>query len=379
MACGQSGESATTEFMSTNPLKTLAALGQSVWLDYIQREMLSNGQLRRLIEEYAVTGVTSNPAIFNKAIAGSGDYDGDIHAMATQGQNVKEIYDTLSIDDVQRAAGELHSVFVSSDGHDGYVSLEVDPHLAHDTQATVADARRLWTRVDRPNLLIKVPATEAGLPAIQRLISEGINVNVTLLFGLSRYRQVTEAYLSGIEARASRDLPLKPLASVASFFVSRIDSLLDPRLEASVAGPGAGVAQAAKLCGKVAIANAKLAFQLYKEIFAGQRYQSLAEQGARSQRLLWASTSTKNPAYSDVKYVEALIGPDTVNTLPLETLGAYRDHGDPRMRLEDDIAAARLLLDQLPELGIDIDQAARQLEDQGVGSFVRLSMSCSRR
>jgi len=355
--------------MRNNPLKALAALGQSVWLDYIQRKIISSGELRQLIEEDGLTGITSNPSIFQKAIAGSDDYDQDIRAMTLEGQGVKEIYDALSVKDVQSAAEELHSVYVTTDGHDGYVSLEVNPHAAHDTEATVTEAHRLWAAVNRPNLLVKVPATKEGLPAIQRLISEGINVNVTLLFGLSRYREVVEAYLAGIEARTARGLPVKRVASVASFFVSRIDTLLDPQLESRSAKDSDQEALARSLRGKVGIASAKLAYQIYKEIFASQRFERLAERGARHQRLLWASTSTKNPAYSDVKYVEELIGANTVNTLPMETLHAYRDHGDPRIRLEADIEEARSMLERLHEFGIDIDQTALQLEDQGVDKF----------
>ena len=369
MECGQSGENAAARTVSSNPLKALTALGQSVWLDYIQRELISSGELRHLIEEDGLTGITSNPSIFQKAIAGSDDYDQDIRAMALEGQSVKEIYDALSVKDVQSAAEELHSVYVSTDGHDGYISLEVNPHAAHDTEATVAEAHRLWTAVNRPNVLIKVPATTEGLPAIQRLISEGINVNVTLLFGLSRYRQVVEAYLAGIAARAARGLPVKPVASVASFFVSRIDALLDPELEIRTAKDSDKEALARSLRGKVAIASAKLAYQIYHEIFGGQRFKRLADRGARHQRLLWASTSTKNPAYSDVKYIEGLIGPNTVNTLPMETLRAYRGHGEPRILLEDEIEEARSVLERLHKLGININQTAQQLEDQGVDKF----------
>jgi transaldolase len=355
--------------MRRNPLKALVALGQSVWLDYIQRGIISSGELRRLIEEDGLTGITSNPSIFQKAIAGSDDYDQDIRAMALEGQSIKEIYDALSVKDVQSAAEELHSVYVTTDGHDGYVSLEVNPHAAHDTEATVTEAHRLWAVVNRPNLLIKIPATKEGLPAIQRLISEGINVNVTLLFGLSRYREVVEAYLAGIEARTARGSPVKHVASVASFFVSRIDALLDPQLEGHGTKDRDKEALARSLRGKVAIASAKSAYQICKKIFASQRFMKLAERGARHQRLLWASTSTKNPAYSDVKYVEELIGANPVNTLPMETLHAYRDHGNPRIRLEADIEEARFVLERLHELGVDIDQAALQLENQGVDKF----------
>ena len=355
--------------MSSNPLKQLAALGQSIWLDYIRRDLISSGGLRRLIEEDGLRGMTSNPSIFEKAIADSHDYDEDIRAMALDGKGVEAIYETLSQRDVQSAADEFRPLYEKTGGADGFVSLEVNPHLAHDTRGTVEEGRRLWAALNRPNVLIKVPATADGLPAIQQLIGEGISVNVTLLFGLPRYRQVVEAYLAGIETRAAQAKPVKHIASVASFFVSRIDALVDPLLEKLVTrgGKEADLARAAR--GQTAIASAKMAYQIYREIFGGERFRKLAAQGARAQRLLWASTSTKNPDYSDVKYVEALIGLDTVDTAPLETLDAYRDHGEPKARLEQDVEEARRLLARLPELGIGIDDVTRQLEDEGVDKF----------
>jgi len=355
--------------MNANPLKTLGTFGQSIWLDYIRRDLITSGQLRCLIEEDGLRGMTSNPSIFEKAIVDSHEYDEDIRAMAGEGKDVKSIYETLSQRDVQSAADEFRSVYDKTDGHDGYVSLEVNPHLAHDTKGTVEEAHRLWKMLARPNVFIKVPATTEGLSAIQELISEGINVNVTLLFGLPRYRQVADAYLAGIAARAARGKPVKHVASVASFFVSRIDGLGDPLLKKVIAQGGEKADLAKTVRGRVAIASAKMAYQLYKEIFGSGRFKSLADQGARVQRLLWASTSTKNPDDSDVKYVEALIGPDTVNTAPLDTLDAYRDHGDPKPRLEQDVAEARSVLERLPELGIDIDQVTQQLEDDGVVKF----------
>ena len=355
--------------MSSNPLKQLAELGQSIWLDYIRRDLISSGGLRRLIEEDGLRGMTSNPSIFEKAIADSHDYDEDIRAMALDGKGVEAIYETLSQRDVQSAADEFRPLYEKTGGADGFVSLEVNPHLAHDTRGTVEEGRRLWAALNRPNVLIKVPATADGLPAIQQLIGEGISVNVTLLFGLPRYRQVVEAYLAGIETRAAQGKPVKQIASVASFFVSRIDALVDPLLEKLVTrgGKEADLARAAR--GQTAIASAKMAYQIYREIFGGDRFRKLAAQGARAQRLLWASTSTKNPDYSDVKYVEALIGLDTVDTAPLETLDAYRDHGEPKARLEQDVEEARRLLARLPELGIGIDDVTRQLEDEGVDKF----------
>jgi len=344
-------------------------LGQSVWLDYIRRDLIASGELRGLIEEDGLQGMTSNPSIFEKAIANSHDYDEDVRAMALKGKGAEAIYETLSQGDVQSAADEFRTLYDRKDGKDGYVSLEVNPHLAHDTQVTIQEARRLWGLLNRPNVFIKVPATADGLPAIQQLISEGINVNVTLLFGLPRYREVVEAYIAGIEARTAQGKPVAHSASVASFFVSRIDALVDPLLENIIAQGGKEADLAKKVRGQVAIASAKVAYQIYKESFGSDRFRKLAAQSARVQRLLWASTGTKNPDYSDVKYVEALIGPDTVNTVPLETLDAYRDHGKPKARLEQGVKEARWVLERLPELGINIDNVTRQLEDEGVEKF----------
>lgn len=355
--------------MNANPLKTLGTFGQSIWLDYIRRDLIVSGQLRRLIEEDGLQGMTSNPTIFEKAIVGSQEYDEDIRAMALEGKGVNAIYEALSQGDVQRAADEFRPVYDKTAGHDGYVSLEVNPHLAHDTNGTVEEAHRLWKTLARPNVFIKVPATAEGLPVIQALISEGINVNVTLLFGLPRYRQVADAYLTGLAARAAHGNPLNHVASVASFFVSRIDSLIDPLLDNIIVQGGKKADLAKQVLGQVAIANAKMAYQIYKEIFCSDRFKELAAQGARAQRLLWASTSTKNPGESDVKYVEALIGPDTVNTTPLETLDAYRDHGHPKARLEHDVEEARNVLERLPDLGISLDHVTQQLEDDGVEKF----------
>jgi transaldolase len=313
--------------------------------------------------------MTSNPSIFEKAIADSHDYDEDIRSIASSGKGAETIYETLSQRDVRSAADEFRPLYERTDGKDGYVSLEVNPHLAHDTKGTIEEGRRLWAALDRPNVFIKVPGTADGLPAIQQLIGEGISVNVTLLFGLPRYRQVAEAYLAGLEARAAQGQPLKHIASVASFFVSRIDALVDPLLEKLMAQGCKESDLAREAHGQVAIASAKMAYQIYKEIFAGDRFRELAAKGGRTQRLLWASTGTKNPDYSDVKYVEALIGPDTVNTAPLETLNAYRDHGEPKARLEHHVKEAHWLLARLAELGIDIDKVTRQLEDEGVEKF----------
>ena len=357
--------------MKENPLLKLRTLGQSIWLDYIRRDLISSGELRRLIEQDGLRGITSNPAIFEHSITGSDVYNEDIRAMAHQGKSVMEIYEALSQGDVQRAADEFRPLYDSTDAADGYVSLEVNPHLAHDAHGTIEEARRLWAALKRPNVFIKVPATNEGLIAFQQLIREGINVNVTLLFGLPRYRQVVEAYLSGLEARAAQGEPLQHVASVASFFVSRIDQLVDPLLEVCVAQGGELAESARNTRGQVAIASAKGAYQIFKEIFGSQRFKSLSNKNARVQRPLWASTGTKNPNYDDIKYVEALIGADTVNTLPLETLAAYRDHGDPKARIEVEVEQAGLLLARLPQLSIHIGKVTQQLEDEGIEKFTQ--------
>ncbi|MGE5343361.1 MAG: transaldolase [Candidatus Omnitrophota bacterium] len=354
--------------MSTNSLKQLETFGQAIWLDYIRRDLFTSGELRRLIEEDGLKGMTSNPSIFHKAITETHDYDQDIQDMAFEGKKAVAIYEAISQADVIRAADEFWPLFEQSNKRDGYVSLEVNPHLAHDTAGTIEEARRLWDAVGRINVMIKVPGTEEGLPAIEQLISEGINVNVTLLFGLPRYEQVAQAYIAGLEKAAWRNM--QRTASVASFFLSRIDSLIDPILEGIIAQGGEKAELAQKVVGQTAIASAKIAYQMYKKIFAGERFQKLAEKGGHTQRLLWASTSTKNPNYSDVKYVDALIGPDTINTVPLETLKAYRDHGNPRAdTLESNVEEAEQIFRWLPELGIDIRDVTQQLENEGIQKF----------
>jgi transaldolase len=355
--------------MKDNSLKKLGSLGQSIWLDYIRRDLIAGGKLRRLIEEDGLRGMTSNPSIFEKAIAESNIYDRDIRDLALENKDVKAIYETLSQRDVRNAADEFRNVYEKTDGKDGYVSLEVNPHLAHDTKGTIEEARRLWVALNRPNVLIKVPATENGLPAIRQLISEGININVTLLFGLPRYRQVAEAYIAGLEARAAQGKPIKKIASVASFFLSRIDTLLDPLVEKFIESAGEKTEIAKKVHGQVAIASAKTAYQIYKEIFISDRFKILTDKGALVQRLLWASTSTKNPNYNDIKYIEPLIGPDTISTVPPEVIDAYRDHGDPKSLLEQNADEALWVLDRLPELGINIDKMTQQLEDEGIKKF----------
>ncbi|MFN4261567.1 MAG: transaldolase [Gemmataceae bacterium] len=357
--------------LSDNPLVRLHSLGQSIWLDFIRRDMLGDGgTLQQLIANDELRGVTSNPAIFEKAIDDSTAYDEAIRALAQAGKSVPQIYETLTVQDVQRAADLFRGVYDKTRGRDGYVSLEVSPKLAHDTEGTIAEAQRLWEELNRPNVLIKVPATQEGLPVIQHLISEGINVNVTLLFAVPRYQEVANAYMSGLEARVAAGRPVDRIASVASFFLSRIDVLIDPLLEKMIEEGSAKAELTKPMHGEIAIASARMAYQLYKELYASDRWRKLAKYGAKSQRLLWASTSTKNPKYSDVLYVEALIGPDTVNTVPPETLDAYRRHGQPAIRLEEQLEQCQRWLRQLADVGIDLTAATRQLEDEGVHKFI---------
>ncbi|MBX5459938.1 MAG: transaldolase [Steroidobacteraceae bacterium] len=347
-----------------NPLRALTELGQSLWLDDIRRIWLRDGTFLRLIDEDGLAGVTSNPAIFAKAIESGAEYRSDIESLARKGVGSGAIYESLALADVRAAADLLRPVYQSRAHHDGFVSLEVSPHLADDTEATLREARRLWAAFDRPNAMIKVPATRAGLPAIRTLIAEGVNVNVTLLFGLTRYREVVDAFLSGLEQRAREGAPLDRVASVASFFVSRIDTLVDKKLDAL------GTPEARRLRGQAAIASARCAYGVMQEWMASERWSRLADRGARVQRLLWASTSTKDPAYPDTKYVEPLIGPHTVNTMPRSTLDAYRDHGQPALRVTDDPDGARAVLRELESLGIDPEAVRHQLEREGVRKFI---------
>jgi len=355
--------------MKKNPLLELEAFGQSVWLDDLRRSALDNGELQGLIQQDGVSGLTSNPSIFEKAIVDSNDYDNAIHELALQGKSIEEIYQALTVEDIQRAADLFRPIFDRLEGADGFVSLEVSPQLARDTAGTIVEARKLWVAVNRPNLFIKVPATREGLPAIQQLIGEGINVNITLLFGLPRYREVVEAYLLGLETLAAHGKPLANVSSVASFFLSRIDVLIDPLLEKLKLENGTAAWNLAGIQGQVAIASAKVAYVVYKEIFGGERYLKLAQMGARTQRLLWASTGTKNPEYSDVKYIEPLIGDKTINTIPPETLNAYRDHGKPSSQLETGVREAYHILEGLRQAGLDLDAFTQELEDEGVTKF----------
>ena len=355
-----------------NPLKSLNQHGQVVWLDFLSRRFIVEGGLKKLVVEDGLTGVTSNPSIFKKAIAGSSDYDSSLTAVVKDTDcDAMALYENLAIEDIQNAADVLKGAYKSTGRADGFVSLEVSPYLANDTDGTIAEARRLWGRVARENIMIKVPATEAGLPAIRQLISEGINVNITLLFSRAVYRDVAEAYLAGMEQFIVKGGDAARLASVASFFVSRIDSAVDKLIDERLAKlpPGADRDSLASLKGKIAVANAKLAYQDYKRLFSGARWQKLRDAGARVQRLLWASTSTKNPAYRDVLYVEELIGRDTINTMPPETLEAFRDHGRLRDSLEENIAAADAAMTALSRFGISIDAVTTKLTADGVRLF----------
>lgn len=353
-----------------NPLKALIRFGQSVWLDYIRRSLISTGELARLIREDGLRGMTSNPAIFEKAIAGSTDYAQVLSELEKRSDlDAVGIYEQLAIRDIQDATDVLRPVYDQTKRRDGYVSLEVSPYLAHKTQETIEEARRLWKAVGRENLMIKVPGTAEGIPAFQQLIGEGINVNVTLLFAQDVYERVAQAYIAGVEEFAKRGGDLSRIASVASFFVSRIDSLVDTLLDERIKKGAIDKTTGNNLQGKVAIANAKLAYQSYKQIFGGARWQALAQRGAQTQRVLWASTGTKNPKYSDVLYIEELIGPDTVNTIPPATYDAFRDHGRPRASLEKDVDAARQTMANLAKAGISIKEVTDRLTDEGVKLF----------
>jgi transaldolase/glucose-6-phosphate isomerase len=355
-----------------NPLLELKRLGQSVWLDNISRGLINSGELKRLMDEDGICGITSNPTIFEKAISQGTDYDAAMRDLIGQDASDAGIYDSLTVADIQAAADVLRPVFDETRGVDGYVSLEVSPKLAHDTAGTLADARRLRAAVNRPNLLIKVPATREGIPAIRQLLCEGINVNVTLMFSMEHYEAVTEAYITALEDRVRQGLPISDVASVASFFVSRVDTLVDKLLQDKVlAAPSVEAERAAALKGKIAAANSKLVYRRFEEIFGGERFKALEAQGARVQRVLWASTSTKNPAYSDVLYVQTLIGPDTVNTIPDETVVAFRDHGQACVTVRDSLDEARAAFQTLADLGIDMHAIGEQLSLEGVDKFVQ--------
>jgi transaldolase/glucose-6-phosphate isomerase len=356
--------------MPKNPLVQLQKLGQSPWHDNIRRDLLTSGALAKMVKAGDITGLTSNPTIFEQAISGSRAYDDAIIELALEGQSAAEIFDTLAIEDIQAAADVFAPVYKKTKGGDGYVSIEVAPNYARDTKATIAEAKRLWKTVDRPNLMVKIPATREGLPAIEQAIAEGINVNVTLIFSIQRYREVMAAFLGGLMKRARKGLPLKRVASVASFFVSRVDTLVDKKLEEKIQILEPRKASfLVTLKGKAAIANAQLAYAEFCKFFGSDDFKVLAKRGARVQRPLWASTSTKNPAYPDVYYVEALIGSDTVDTMPPATIVAYKDHGKPQARLNGDTKDAERVVEQLEEFGVLMDAVTQQLEDEGVASF----------
>lgn len=354
-----------------NPLQLLSTLGQSVWYDNIDRAQLVSGQFKRLLDEDGIVGVTANPTIFEKSISSGHAYDEQITQLINAGKSTNEIYEAIVIQDIRTVADLLRPIYESSEKKDGYVSLEVSPDLAHDTQGTINEARRFWHMVDRPNLMIKIPATPEGIPAIYETLRSGINVNVTLIFSIEAYRDVTDAYIRALEDRNGTGQDIHTIASVASFFVSRVDTLVDKLLEDKIKATSDSTQQQQikSLEGQAAIANARLVYQDFKGIFNTPRFESLRHVGAHVQRPLWASTSTKNPAYRDVLYAEELIGPDTVDTMPLETIEKFRDHGKVRKSIEDDLAGAQRTFDELEKLSIHYAQVTQQLLDEGVQKF----------
>ena len=358
--------------MSTNPLIELTRLGQSVWNDNIERKLITSGELRRLVDEDGLSGVTSNPAIFEKAIVSSDLYAEQMRDLAEQGKSPQEIYESLAIRDIQMAADVLAEVYKRTGGTDGFVSLECSPLLANNTQATIEETRRLWQLVDRRNVMIKIPGTAEGIPAIEQATYEGININITLLFSLRAYDQTMEAYIRGLERRVTENKSVDNISSVASFFVSRIDSAVDKELDRRISQTTDEEEKNTlqSLLGRIATANAKMAYQRYKKVFHGERFATLKQKGAQVQRPLWASTSTKNPVYPDVYYVEALIGPETVDTLPPATIVAFRDHGRARVTIEDNLDEERSLLGRLEEVGISLDQVTSHVLSDGVRLFV---------
>jgi transaldolase len=347
--------------MARSRLHQVSELGQSVWIDFLSRKLVHGGELARMMEEDAVVGVTSNPTIFQKAISEGDAYDEQLREVLAEEDDPKEVFLKLAIKDVQDACDLLRPVWDGGAGQDGYVSIEVDPNLAYDTEGTIAEAQRLHELVDRPNCFVKIPATEPGLPAIEEMIARGRSINVTLIFSLQRYAEVVEAFQRGLERLVASGGDPGPVASVASFFVSRVDTEADKRLE-ELGAPD-------ELKGKLAIANAKLAYERYQELHSGERWEALAAKGARTQRCLWASTSTKNPAYRDVMYVEELIGPQTVDTMPEETIRAFQDHGEVALTLERDLDEARRVFERIAEAGVDYDDVVAVLEKEGVDKF----------
>jgi transaldolase / glucose-6-phosphate isomerase len=354
-----------------NPLKALLAYGQSPWMDYIRRDLLTSGGLKNYIDNDGLRGMTSNPAIFEKAITGSNVYSDILNSPDAKKLDAKGLFERIAIRDVQDACDIFKSVYTESKRRDGYVSLEVSPYLANNTQGTIEEARRLWKSVDRPNVMIKVPATPEGIPAIRQLLEDGLNINITLLFAQSAYEKVAEAFLAALEARSAKGQDISQIASVASFFVSRIDSLIDGKIDEllKTAADPARKALLESIHGKIAIANAKLTYKKYQELFGAPRWNALSAKGAQTQRLLWASTSTKNPKYRDVLYVEELIGTDTVDTIPPATFDAFRDHGKLRKSLTEDVNAARSTMDNLAKAGISMKEVTDKLLVDGVKLF----------
>jgi transaldolase len=350
----------------------LNELGQSVWYDYIRRDLYTTDTLSKLIQDDGLSGMTSNPTIFQKAIAETDLYDSEIRRFAETERAPARLFERLAVEDVSRAADVFRPVYDRARGNDGFVSIEVAPQLAHDTEGTIAEAQRLWKECNRPNVMVKIPGTAEGVPAIRRCLADGININITLLFSVARYREVIEAFLSAMEARVGSKKDVSKIRSVASFFVSRVDTNADKKLDAVAKNTGTSASvrsRAQALRGKLAIANARLAYQAYEEVFGAGRFAALKAAGVATQRPLWASTSTKDPAYPELYYVEALIAPDTVDTMPPETFDAYRDHGDPKVRIHEDLSGARDAFQGLAEVSVDEKQIFRELEDEGVKKF----------
>jgi transaldolase len=353
----------------SNPLFKLKELGQSVWYDDITRSLVREGGLRKLHDERAIVGVTTNPSIFEKAIGESDEYDEDLRRLSESGASPTEIFMDLALDDVSRALDVLAEEYEASGHLDGRVSMEVLASLAYDTEGTQKMVRQIWQRVNQPNLMVKIPATTEGIPAIEQMLYEGHSINITLIFGLDYYRKVAEAYVSAVERRIVEGKPVEDVASVASFFVSRVDTKVDRMLDTLVEQERLPAEDAARLKGRAAVANAKLAYEVYREIFHSDRFRALQQQGARVQRPLWASTGTKNPAYSDILYVEELVGLETVTTVPAKTLEAYADHGQPAPRIDDGVEEARALMSQLEEVGVDMQKVTDELIIEGVKTF----------
>jgi transaldolase len=355
----------------TNPLRALEALGQRVWLDDINREHLRSGRMTRLIEEDGLGGATGNPTIFERAIDHGTAYDEQMRELLAQEMPAQAIYERLAMTDVRQVADLLRPTYERTEGQDGFVSIEISPALAHETEATLAEVRRFWQTIDRPNLMMKIPATPAGIPAIRQALAEGININITLIFSLENYRQVAEAYLSALEERQAAGHDIRHIASVASFFVSRVDALVDYLLEEKIKADGeTATSHLKELAGKTAIANARLAYQEFKRLFSGPRFAALQQRGAHVQQPLWASTGTKNPTYRDVLYAEELIGPETINTMPLSTLERFREHGQVRLSIEEHLPEAQAQFVALARVGIDFEQVTWQLQDEGVQKFL---------